>query len=119
MSTALFHFLLTLFLVFHFSNDSLESLRVVESEVSEHLTVNLDTGFGQSTHQLRIAHAFHTSGSIDTLNPQGAEVALLIAAVAIGVGQTLLISVLCYCPNILAGSKVTASELQNSLTFCS
>ena len=35
----------------HLLNDGLESLRVVDSEVSEHLAVNLDTCLVQSAHE--------------------------------------------------------------------
>ena len=103
----------------YFSNDGLESLGVVQSQVGENLAVDLDTSLSQLTHQYGIAHTLLTSGSIDTLNPQGAEGALLVLTIAIGVGQTFLPSVLGYCPNILAGSKIAAGELKNSLTFCS
>ena len=95
-------------LLLHFGNDSLESLRVVQSEVGEHLAVDLDTSLSQLTHEYRIAHTLLTSGSVDTLNPQGTEVALLVLTIAISVGKTLLPSVLGYCPNILAGTKVTS-----------
>ena len=103
----------------HLCNDGLESLGVVQGEVGEHLAVDLDTSLGQSSHELRVADALHTCGSVDTLNPQSAEVALLGTTVTIGVGQTLLPGILCYCPNILAGSEVAAGELKDSLTFCS
>ena len=103
----------------HLLHDSLESLGIVHSEVSEHLTVDLDTGLAELAHENRVAHSLQTSGSVDTLDPQGTEVTLLITAITIGIGQTLLPCVLCYCPNILAGSEVAAGKLQNSLTLCS
>ena len=91
--------------------DSLESLRMVYSEVSEHLTVNLDTCLVESTHQSRVAHVLEASGSVDTLNPQCAEVALLVTTVTISVSKTLLPSVLSYGPNILSCSVITTGEL--------
>ena len=39
------------FTLLYFSNDSLESLGIVQSQVSEHLTVDLDTGLCQLTHE--------------------------------------------------------------------
>ena len=102
----------------HLCNDSLESLRVVYSEVSENLTVNLDTSLVKSTHQLAVAHTIEASSSVDTLNPQCAECALLVSTIAISVGKTLLPSVLSYCPCILASSILTLSELQDSCSFC-
>ena len=100
-------------------HDGLECLGIVHGKVGEHLTVDLNTSLGKLAHQYRVAHTLLTCGSVDTLDPQGAEVALLIATVTIGVGQTLLPCVLGYCPNILAGSKVAAGKLQNSLALCS
>ena len=71
----------------HLCNDSLESLRVVYSEVSENLTVNLDTSLVKSTHQLAVAHTIEASSSVDTLDPQCAECALLVTTIAISVGN--------------------------------
>ncbi len=100
-------------------NDGFESLRVVYCEVGEHLTVYLDTSLAEFTHENRIAHTLETSSSIDTLNPQTAEIALLVAAVTICIGETLFPGVFGYCPNIFAGTKVATSELKNSFTLCS
>lgn len=61
----------------YLGNNCLECLRVVNSEVSEDLTVNLNTSLVKSTHQLRVAESLKTSCSIDTLNPQCAECAFL------------------------------------------
>ena len=101
----------------YFVNNSLESFLIVNSEVSEHLTVNLDTGLVQTTHELRVAHAFEASSSIDTLNPKRAEIALLVATIAESVGETLLPSILGYGPHILAGTIVTAGQLKNTLAL--
>ena len=100
-----------IFLLLYLLNDGLESLWVVNGEVSENLTVDLDTGLAQGTHQTRVVHTLQTGGSVDTLNPQCAESALLVAAVTISVCKTLLPGVLGYGPNILAGTIVAASKL--------
>ena len=107
------------FSLLYLFHDSLESLRIVHGEVSEHLTVNLDASLRKFTHQGTITHTLQTGSCVDTLNPQAAESALLVTTVTISIGQTLLPSVLGYCPNILTGSKVATGELQNSLTLCS
>ena len=103
----------------HLFHNSLEGFGIVHGEVGEHLAVDLDTGLGELAHQDTVAHTLHTSGSIDTLDPQAAEVALLVATITVGIGQTFLPGILCYCPNILAGSEIAAGKLQNSLTLCS
>ena len=102
----------------HLGNDSLEGFEVVHGEVGKNLTVDFDTSLVESSHQLAVAHAFHAGSSVDTLNPQGAEAALLILTIAIGVGQTLLPSVLGNGPDVLAGTKVAAGELQDSFSLC-
>ena len=104
-------FLLLDCFLLYLSNDSLESLWVVNSEVSEHLTVNLDTSLMESTHQCRVAHILQTCSSVDTLNPQCTESTFLITTVTVCVCQTFLPSVLGYGPNILTRSIVTTCKL--------
>ncbi len=103
----------------HLGNDSLECFGVVHSQVGEHLAVDFDTGLVQQTHQLRIAQTLDAGSSIDTLNPQCAEGALLVAAVAEGIGETFLPSVLGYGLNVLAGTKVTSGQAQDFLSLSS
>jgi len=103
----------------HFCYDGLECLGVVDGEVGEHLAVDFDAGLVQESHQLAIAETLHAGSGIDTLNPQGAEVALLGATVAEGVGETLLPSVLGNGPHVLACTKVTSGQTQNFLSLSS
>ena len=58
---------------------SLESCGVVEGEVGKHFAVDLDTCFVDKSHQLRVGEVLLTGGSVDTLNPESAEVALLLS----------------------------------------
>ena len=97
--------------------DGLESLGIGHCEVSENLTVDLDTCLVKTTHELRVAHAFETGSGVDTLNPKSAEVALLVTTVTESVGKTLLPSVLGNGPHVLAGTIVTAGELKDSLAL--
>ena len=92
-------------------------MRVVYSEVGEHLTVDLDTGLVKTAHELRIAQAFEASRSVDTLNPESAEIALLVATITERIGKTLFPSILGNGPHVLAGTEVTAGELQDSLAL--
>ena len=105
--------------LFYFCYDSLESLGVVHCEVGEHLTVDFDASLVQATHELRVGKTLKTGGSVDTLNPQGAEVALLVAAIAESIGKTLFPSVLGNGPHVFAGTVITAGEFKNSLTLSS
>ena len=74
----------------HLFHDGLEGFGIVHGEVGEHLAVDLDTSLGELAHQDTVAHALQTSGSIDTLDPQAAEVALLVATITVGIVQTFL-----------------------------
>ena len=70
---------------FYLVNDSLESFRVVEGEVGEDLAVDFDSGFVDEAHELGVAEAILACAGVDALNPEGAECAFLVLAVAIGV----------------------------------
>jgi hypothetical protein len=99
-------------------NDGPESLRVVDSEVGKHLTVDFYSCLVESTHECGVAHILEACGSVDTLNPQRAEVAFLVTAVTISVGETLLPSVLRYRPNILSCTIISLGEFQDSGSLC-
>ena len=114
----IFYFLFLIFyFLFHLRHDSLKRFGVIHGEVGENLTVDFDAGLVEITHQNAVAEAFDASGGIDTLDPQGAEIAFLVPTVTESIGETLFPSVLGYGPNILAGTKVTASQLQNSFAL--
>ena len=91
---------------------------MVNCKVSEHLTVNLNTSLVEQAHQLAIAETLHAGSSIDTLNPQGAEIALLGATVAECVCETFLPSVLGNGPHVLAGTEVTSGQTQIGRASC-
>ena len=101
----------------HLSHDGLEGLRVIDSEVSEDLTVDLDTLSVQSTHQTRVRESLQTSSSIDTLDPECTEVALLVLTVTEGVGETLFPSILGNGPDVTTSTVIATSELEDALTL--
>jgi len=107
---------LTLFL--NRLDDRFERLRIVHREVGEDLAVQADVLGVQLTHELGVGQTVLTRGSVDTLDPEGAEVALLGLAVTVSIGQTFLVGVLGYGPNILPGEEVTAGSLKNLLAAC-
>lgn len=72
----------------------------------------------ESAHKLGVGHTLETGSGVDTLYPEGAEVALLGFAVAVCVLQTFLPSVLGYGPDVAACSEVAAGELQDSFALC-
>src|ERR1700733_4161619 len=58
---------------------------VMHREVREDFAVNGETRLAQAVDQRAVAHAAQTRGGVDAGDPQGAELALLLAAAAIGV----------------------------------
>ena len=90
---------------------------MIDSEVSEDLAVDLDTLSVESTHQARVRETFETSSSVDTLDPEGTEVTLLVLTIAESVGQTLFPSVLGYGPDVLASTIVPTRELKDALAL--
>src|SRR5919112_4492440 len=66
-----------------------ERLRVADGDVREHLAVELDAGLLEAVHELAVAHALLARGGVDPHDPEAAEVALLVAAVAVRVGVRL------------------------------
>ncbi len=53
------------------------------------------------------------SSCVDTLDPEGAEIALFVLAVTVSVGETLFPGVLGYSPHVAAASEVTTGEFQD------
>jgi len=90
---------------------------VIDSEVSEDLAVDLDTLSVQSTHQTRVRESLQTSSSIDTLDPECTEVALLVLTVTEGVGETLFPSILGDGPDVTTSTVIATSELEDALTL--
>ena len=106
---------LTFQTLFYRIDDCFERLWVVHGEVSENLAVETDVLLRELAHELRVRDAVLTGSGVDSLDPEGTEITLLGLAVTISIGKTLLVSVLCNCPNILPGQEITAGSLENLL----
>ena len=104
--------------LFYRVDDSLESGGIVHREVGEDFAVETDVLLGEAAHELGISEAVLTCGSVDTLDPEGAELSLLGLAVTVSIGETFLVGVLCYRPNVLPGKEITAGSLKNLLAAC-
>ena len=101
--------------LFYRIDDSLECLRVIHGKVCQHFAVETDVLLGEFTHKLRIREAVLTCGSVDSLDPESAEIALLGPAVTVCVGETLLVGVLRNRPNIPSRQEVTTGSLEDLL----
>ena len=101
--------------LFYGIDDSLECLRIIHGKVCQHFTVQSDVLLGKFTHKLRIRETVLTCGGVDSLDPKGAEVALLGPAVTVCVGETFLIGVLRNRPNVLSRQEVATGSLEDLL----
>ena len=98
----------TLIVLFHLLNNGFEGFGIVDSQVGKGLAIDVDISFMEFAHQSGVAQTFETGCSIDALNPQSAEITLLVAPIAESIGETLLPSVLGNGPHVLACPKVAA-----------
>ncbi|OLQ52466.1 hypothetical protein BHT95_06210 [Bacillus paralicheniformis] len=60
----------------------IECVQIVYSKVSKHFTVYFDTGKLKTVHQTAVRKTVHACCSIDTSDPQFAEIALFLTTVA-------------------------------------
>ena len=103
---------------FYFVDDSFEGFGVVESEVGEDFAVDLDACFVEESHKFGVAQVVETSSSVDTLDPEGAEVAFFVFAVAVCVGETFFPSIFGNGPYVTAASEVAAGKFEDFFTAC-
>ncbi len=94
--------------VLHLVHDCFESFGIVHGEVGENLAVDFDSGLVDESHKLAVGKILKTRSSVDTLNPESAEIALFVLTVAICICETLFPSVLGYCPHIAAATEITS-----------
>ena len=106
---------LTFQTLFYRIDDCFERLRVVHGEVGENLAVETDVLLCELAHELRVRDAVLAGSGVDSLDPKGTECALLGLAVTVSVGETFLVSVFRYSPDILSGEEITAGSLENLL----
>lgn len=85
----------------------------MHGQIGKHFTVEFALGGVEAAHELAVAHAFHADTSVDTLNPKGAELALLDLTVTVGVEEAFFDCVLGDSPNFTASSKVSFGELHD------
>ena len=62
-----------------------EGRLLVQREIGEHLTVDFHVGLMQAIHEPAIGHAMIPCPSVNTLDPERPEMALLLATVPVGV----------------------------------
>ena len=71
----------------HGVNNCFESFRLIDGEVSENFTVEVDAFFLHASDELRIRNAEFARSVVDAGNPEGTKVAFFVAAVAVSVAK--------------------------------
>src|SRR5919204_839098 len=66
-----------------------ERLGIADCDVRQDLAVELDLRQAQTVHELAVRHALAARRGVDARDPEAAEVALLVAPVAVGVAVGL------------------------------
>lgn len=99
--------------LFYFFDDGFERIGVVQGQVGQYLTVQLDTGFLQTSHQHRVGHTVSPATGADTDDPQGAEIALFLLTVAVSINQTFFDGVFGYRPHIFPRAIVTFGQFED------
>src|SRR5579885_1463243 len=94
-------------------DDRLERCRLAHREIGEHLAVDCDPGLAEAVDKSAIGEAVLAHGGVDALDPEGAERALAVLAVAIGVLVRLFDRLLGDTDRVLAAAVVTLGGLQN------
>src|SRR5690606_404867 len=96
-------------------DQSLEALRLAHCDVGQNLAVQFDAGLVQTVDELAIGEAQFAAASVDALDPQGAEVALLGLAVAVGVLTGLFDGLTCNADGALAAAVIAFCLFKNAL----
>ena len=68
-------------------NEGLEARGLVDGQLGEHAAINLNTGQVQALDETVVGHALCAGSSVDALDPQATEIALLRLAVTVGVHE--------------------------------
>ena len=105
--------------ILDFVNNCFEGFRMIHTEVSEDLTVDVDAVGMEQTHELGIAETLKTGSCVNTLNPECAELTLLQFAAYISIGKTFFVGVFGNGPHVLTGTEVTSGQTQNFLSLSS
>ncbi len=90
-----------------------ESGGIIYSQFSQHLAIHLDAGILQAVHHTAVGQAVHTSGGIDTHDPQATEISLAETTAGVGVGKGLHNGFSSRTILLGLGAKITFGKLED------
>src|SRR5690606_7415044 len=87
----------------------------MHSHVGQDFTVQFNRGLFQAVHEGAVGHAVRTRSRVDTGDPQCAEDALLVAAIAVGILASAHDCLLGNTVYLAAATTVTFGKVKNFL----
>src|SRR5260221_7604641 len=96
-------------------DQGLKRCRLAHGQIGHHLAVDFDSGLEDAVHELRVGQAMLAGRSVDALDPEPTERALLVAAIAIGVLKALLDLLDADAECRLGAAAIALGELQDLL----
>ena len=96
-------------------DESGEGGLIGHGEIGQDLAVHFDPGLVQAINKSAIGEAEFTRRGVDALDPQGSEIALLGAAVAIGILRCLLDGLNGDAEDILAAAEIAFRRFDDLL----
>src|SRR5258707_1241130 len=97
------------------TSDLVEGRFVGHREIRENLAVDVDVRALEARHERAVAHAELSHCGVDARDPQRAERALLVAAVAVGVLPRLHHRLLCFAKEVFSAAPATPGLLADLL----
>src|SRR6476619_4276470 len=98
-------------------DDDLEGRRLHDRELRHHLAVDGDAGLSESVDEFRVVQPERPHRGIDALDPERAEAALLVLAVAVGVLHRLFHRLLGDADGVAATAVVALGRLVDLLVL--
>ena len=92
---------------------SFESIRMIHSQISQYLSIELNALLRTLAHKFAIWHPVLTSTGIDSLNPEGSKLTFALLSTWVSIEKSLLYSVFGDGPNVFSGTVVPFGHLED------
>ena len=89
---------------------------MIHSEVGKHLAVEFDVILVKFAHKDGVRDTVDAATGVDTVDPQRAELALLVLTVTVSVGLTFLPFVLGDGPHVFTSAPITFGAVEDFLS---
>ena len=93
-------------------NQHAECVGLGDRQIAQHLAVDSNLSLAEAVDKSAIGQPMVTDGSVDALDPEGAEIALLDATIAVGVLASLFDGLLGDTDRRLAAALIALRSLQ-------